>query len=616
MLNNYVFLNRPLALQTHIVKNKRAILIKQVVLLYNVLKQYFKFKNCSSFFLKSLSFRSRIEKRILHQFFKNRKNTGIISKFRYFHKKRKKKKRGWHVKKLHSHHVLHNIKFLSCLWKSFSFFQKKRKISFKKLTFLRFSFREKKNNFLPNGVQNASLFISNKRFYSSNQSIFKKDILLLKKIKKKNYNGHKNSVFKLQPSKKTYNITQDRLKKKRWTKLRFYRFWWKQKHIYKKKKVYKILNQRFNGHTSFEINSRIAFRHFFYRVHSLRGLKYFAGNNLFLVKRGYPRLEKCIQKFKFKAFKRFFQTRKKKINNVQYPIFFSKSKLLPKQTRTNLRLLVFKRLKRFLRLLKKKKAFNRFGIRSLFKLWAQRRREICLNSFFITKTKRIPKWKNQLALSSTLKNQNKQKKFFLPLKVWQHKKLKTARAAHFSKTPFRRFKLLNTFHRAVDDTPLRFQRLKPTFFNLQTSLLANVGTTRLVYQTPVYRRVGHLFSRLKKTWQFFSLLLIAACQHRNASLIVSTLSVEFRRTQHHYRFLRLFGNFLKYFLSKQIFFINFVIRIIGCFGKGARTRSIFLRPLSKFHIPLFFSKILYPVVFSFKHVLTKRGIYSFAIWFI
>jgi hypothetical protein len=68
---------------------------------------------------------------------------------------------------------------------------------------------------LPNGVQNASLFISNKRFYSSNQSIFKKDILLLKKIKKKNYNGHKNSVFKLQPSKKTYNITQDRLKKKR-----------------------------------------------------------------------------------------------------------------------------------------------------------------------------------------------------------------------------------------------------------------------------------------------------------------------------------------------------------------------------------------------------------------
>jgi hypothetical protein len=115
MLNNYVFLNRPLALQTHIVKNKRAILIKQVVLLYNVLKQYFKFKNCSPFFLKSLSFRSRIEKHILHQFLKKHKNPSIVSKFRYLHKKRKKKKRGWHVKKLHSRYVLHNIKFLSCL---------------------------------------------------------------------------------------------------------------------------------------------------------------------------------------------------------------------------------------------------------------------------------------------------------------------------------------------------------------------------------------------------------------------------------------------------------------------------------------------------------------------
>jgi hypothetical protein len=79
---------------------------------------------------------------------------------------------------------------------------------------LRFSFREKKTS-LPNGMQNASLFVSNKRFYSSNQSIFKKDVLLLKKIKKKNYNGNKNNVFKLQPYKKIYSTTQDRLKKKR-----------------------------------------------------------------------------------------------------------------------------------------------------------------------------------------------------------------------------------------------------------------------------------------------------------------------------------------------------------------------------------------------------------------
>lgn len=96
-------------------------------------------------------------------------------------------------------------------------------------------------------------------------------------------------------------------------------------------------------------------------------------------------------------------------------------------------------------------------------------------------------------------------------------------------------------------------------------------------------------------------------------LLTSVLSVEFRRTRYHYRFFKLFSKYLRLFLSSRATVVNLIIRVRGCFGKIARTRSLFLQPLARFHVPISFNSLHSPVRFSFRNIVTRRGVFGLAL---
>jgi hypothetical protein len=200
------------------------------------------------------------------------------------------------------------------------------------------------------------------------------------------------------------------------------------------------------------------------------------------------------------------------------------------------------------------------------------------------------------------------------MKPWLYPRYRLGVTSKFFNPTVRRFKFLNSFEKFSELTSTDFFfRIVPR--NAQLSILSNLSFARLVYQAPVYPRLGRFRRRLRKTqsWHYLAMLLTSAFQWRNVALVTSVLGLEFRKTRYHYRFFKIFGKFLRLFLASQVFFLNFVIRVRGCFGKIARTRSLFLQPLSKFHIGLKFSNYYYPVHFSFKHILTRRGVFSFAV---
>jgi len=185
------------------------------------------------------------------------------------------------------------------------------------------------------------------------------------------------------------------------------------------------------------------------------------------------------------------------------------------------------------------------------------------------------------------------------------------------KPTLRRFKYLNFFSRFADTAVSRNFFLKLVPSNAQLLLNSNPRLLRTVYQTAsVHKKLGRFFYPKRFSYQFFSSVLHCAFAWRNTFLIVTSLGLEFRRTRFHYRFFKLFAGFLRYFLSVRLGVLNFVIRVRGCFGKIARTRSIFLRPLSRYHIPLSIRSLTYPVSFSFRHVVTKRGVFSLAVWLV
>jgi hypothetical protein len=285
---------------------------------------------------------------------------------------------------------------------------------------------------------------------------------------------------------------------------------------------------------------------------------------------------------------------------------------------SSLKTVIFKRLKNFSALIKRRKAFKRSSLKLSNYSVSMRRRLIHVPFTLVTRTKKTPRWtasKKKRKSFKRLKKLNKNKKYSLPMKPWNFKRYLAHTSFKLFRPIVRRFKTVNAVEKISENNFNKYPLLLSSR-NAQLLLLSNLSFTRLIYQAPVYAKLGRFGNRLskKKGWHRLALLLTAAFHWRNVALIVSVLGLEFRRTRFHYRFFKIFGKFLRLFLSNQIFFLNFVIRVRGCFGKIARTRSLFLRPLSKFHIPMFFSNYNYPVTFSFKHVLTRRGVFSFAVW--
>lgn len=86
-----------------------------------------------------------------------------------------------------------------------------------------------------------------------------------------------------------------------------------------------------------------------------------------------------------------------------------------------------------------------------------------------------------------------------------------------------------------------------------------------------------------------------------------------RRTDFHYRFIRLFGRFIGFFLSSRYSFINLYIRVRGCFGRVDRTRVFYMRPFFKQNTPMHYQTVDVPVKFAFCHVVTYRGVFGMAL---
>jgi len=136
----------------------------------------------------------------------------------------------------------------------------------------------------------------------------------------------------------------------------------------------------------------------------------------------------------------------------------------------------------------------------------------------------------------------------------------------------------------------------------------------LLYQSTVYRKLASIRSRRIWSYSFFSSVLSCSFLWRNFFLVASSLSVEFRKTRYHYRFFKLFEKFLRLFISSRVTITNFFLRASGCFGGIDRSRSVYLRPLARFHLPLDFQSITSYLRFSFRHIKTPRGLFGLAIW--
>jgi hypothetical protein len=209
------------------------------------------------------------------------------------------------------------------------------------------------------------------------------------------------------------------------------------------------------------------------------------------------------------------------------------------------------------------------------------------------------------------------RRFYRPSRGGYHR---TKRWLHRFYT--RRHKALRHIRRSYLDVCVR-KFLRGKVFSLYPSIsLRNVQTIffsrspeiRGLYFSSLYRKLAKQRRRSFHTFSFMSVVLSAAFRWRNAFLMVSTIGFEMRRTRFHFRFVKVFSRFLGVFMGSRYSFLNLVIRVRGCFGKADRTRVFFMRPSFKRNNPAAYQNFSAPVTFSFRHVLTYRGVFGMALW--
>jgi hypothetical protein len=84
------------------------------------------------------------------------------------------------------------------------------------------------------------------------------------------------------------------------------------------------------------------------------------------------------------------------------------------------------------------------------------------------------------------------------MKPWLYPRYRLGVTSKFFNPTIRRFKFLNSFEKFSETTSTDFFfRVVPR--NAQLSILSNLSFARLVYQAPVYARLGRFKRRLRKT---------------------------------------------------------------------------------------------------------------------